>query len=98
MPNSWRRFWPKTLTSWQLSLWGVASLMMAIAGLMSRHVTPDNSYVYRYSLALYGINSLLFFLTRNQWPKIATIMVGFLLIIAAVIWLYYGLLSLDPTV
>jgi hypothetical protein len=76
----------------------LALLIVTIASYgLNRFVNRTDSQVYLYFLQLFILNSFVFFLTTNQWPRIAITMLSFLTCLGLVFWIYLGLLLVSAT-
>lgn len=72
-------------------IWLVALIGLPLLYLFSRQVLASDTYIYRYFLALYLIDSLLLFLIIRASIKYAAIILAFLICFQFILASYYGL-------
>lgn len=67
------------------------TLLVSIVFFISQLVMPENPTVFRYFVALYGINSIILFVAIREDINISWLILAFLFMLELVVGVYYGL-------
>jgi len=86
-----RDYWQEFPVPQRLTLgWVAATLLISVVFWIAETVIPENPTVFRYFVSLYGINSLVFFLTMRESLVLSRTMLAFLLLLQLLACAYYG--------
>lgn len=70
--------------------WVALTLLISVVFWISESVIPENPTVFRYFISLYGINSLVFFLTMKEGVILPKVLLVFLFMLLLLAGAYYG--------